>query len=105
MLCERGFDTRIICTVNRVNIQECTNLLTMADEIGVNLVKYHVFSVEGLGKANPQWAVKPDEWIEFYERLEQQKGMHRTQIWYQPTYARKARLQKFAAEGFRVCVG
>jgi pyruvate-formate lyase-activating enzyme len=34
-LVERGFDIRIICTVNRVNVGDCLNLLDIADEIGV----------------------------------------------------------------------
>ncbi|MGH3888027.1 MAG: hypothetical protein ACRDSZ_15955 [Pseudonocardiaceae bacterium] len=55
-LVERGFDTRIICTVNRVNADDCLNLLDIADEIGVSLVKFHVFSVIGSGHGAAKWA-------------------------------------------------
>jgi MoaA/NifB/PqqE/SkfB family radical SAM enzyme len=48
-LCEGGFDTRIICTVNKANLGDCLNLLDFADELGVSLVKFHVFSVIGSG--------------------------------------------------------
>lgn len=104
-LCASGFDTRIICTVNRVNIDECLDLLPMADAIGVSLVKFHVFSGIGLGSRNEQWIVTPTDWIDFYERLETYKGKYKTRIWYQPTYARKHKVQRFANEGFRGCVG
>lgn len=54
-LVERGFDTRIICTVNRVNAGDCLNLLDIGDEIGVSLVKFHVFSVIGSGHGAVEW--------------------------------------------------
>ena len=104
-LCRRGFDTRIICTVNKVNMAECLNLLPMADEAGVSLVKYHVFSGIGVGNENEDWIVRPGEWVNFYEGLEQLKGKYKAQIWYQPTYARKEKIEQFAGEGFRGCVG
>ena len=70
-LCKRGFDTRIICTVNRANLGDCLNLLGIADELGVSLVKSHVFSVIGSGHGAAEWGIAPVEWISFYERLEQ----------------------------------
>jgi radical SAM protein with 4Fe4S-binding SPASM domain len=104
-LSSRGFDTRVICTVNRVNIKDCLDLLPMADDAGVSLVKFHVFSGIGLGKANDEWLVSPTEWIDFYEKLELERGRYKTRIWYQPTYARKEKLQDFADQGFRGCIG
>jgi radical SAM protein with 4Fe4S-binding SPASM domain len=104
-LCQRGFDTRIICTVNRVNMEECLKLLPMAEQAGVGLVKYHVFSGIGLGTANDKWLVSPLEWVSFYEQLEHLRDRYKPQIWYQPTYARRERVEQFAQEGFRGCVG
>ena len=103
-LCDRGFDTRIICTVNR-DVADCLQLLDIADEIGVSLVKFHVFSVIGRGSASEAWAMTPPEWIEFREHLERLRGRYRTAIWYQPTYARLDEVPKFAAEGYRGCIG
>ncbi len=104
-LSEKGFDTRIICTVNKVNISECLNLLSIADEFGISLVKYHVFSGIGNGVENAEWLVSPREWVAFYEKLEQQKGKYKTKIWYQPTYAHKEKMQQFSEEGYRGCIG
>jgi radical SAM protein with 4Fe4S-binding SPASM domain len=104
-LCRRGFDTRIICTVNKVNIDECLRLLPMADDAGVSLVKYHVFSGIGLGNQNDQWLISPMDWVNFYENLEMHRGKYKAQIWYQPTYARRGNLARFASEGFRGCIG
>ena len=104
-LCRCGFDTRIICTVNRANLDDCLNLLDIADELGVSLVKYHVFSVIGAGHAAGAWGLQPAEWIEFYEHLEEVGPSHKTRIWYQPTYARRERIARYAAEGYRGCIG
>ena len=105
VLCQRGFDTRIICTVNRTNLDDCLNLLDIADEIGVSLVKFHVFSVIGSGHGAAQWGITPAEWIDFYEHLEQVAPGHRTRVWYQPTYARRERMAGYAADGYRGCIG
>ena len=58
-LAERGFDTRIICTVNQANRGDALNLLDIADELGVSLVKFHVFSTIGTGHGNPGLAMTP----------------------------------------------
>ena len=101
----RGFDTRLICTVNALNIGDCLNLLDIADDLGVSLVKYHVFSTIGQGNENAEWALEPPAWIEFYEQLDAEAAKHRTRIWYQPTYARPERLHEYAKEGYRGCIG
>jgi radical SAM protein with 4Fe4S-binding SPASM domain len=105
LLCEKGFDTRIICTVNKVNIHECLDLLPIADSLGVTLVKFHVFSGIGNGKENSEWVVDPYDWISFYKVLEQEKGKWNTQIWYQPTYALKTELEMFTKQGYQGCIG
>jgi radical SAM protein with 4Fe4S-binding SPASM domain len=104
-LVQRGFDTRIICTVNRMNAGDSLRLLDIADHLGVSLVKFHVFSVIGSGHGAAEWAMPPGEWITFYERLEQIAPQHRTRVWYQPTYARRDRIGHYAAQGYRGCIG
>jgi radical SAM protein with 4Fe4S-binding SPASM domain len=104
-LVERGFDTRIICTVNRVNSEDCLNLLDIADDIGVSLVKFHVFSIIGSGHGAAEWGMQPLEWIEFYEQLERAALGRKTRVWYQPSYARRNRVASYAADGYRGCIG
>jgi len=104
-LCDRGFDTRIICTVNRVNLDDCLNLLNIADELGVSLTKFHVFSVIGSGHGAAEWGIQPREWIEFYERLEVAAQGHKTRVWYQPTYARREKMTTYSGDGYRGCIG
>lgn len=100
-----GFDTRIIATVNRVNALDVLQLLDLADDIGVSLVKFHVFSVIGSGHGAAEWGMTPAEWIAFYERLEQVAPAYRTRVWYQPTYARRDRIAGYATDGYRGCIG
>jgi len=104
-LCKKGFDVRIICTVNRLNIKGCLNILPVADNIGVSLVKYHIFSGIGNGKKNIQWLLNPYEWIEFTETLLKQKGKYETKIQYQPAYAKKETINRYLNEGYEGCLG
>lgn len=104
-LCARGFDTRIICTVNKANMRDVLKLMEIADKIGVSLVKYHVFSTIGTGGDNEQMSVPPREWIDFCARLEVEASEYTTRVWYQPTYADKTQVERYAAEGYRGCIG
>lgn len=101
----RGFDTRIICTVNRANRDDALRLLELADQAGVSLVKFHVFSAIGVGHLHPRLAVTPPEWIEFCETLERVAVMYDTRAWYQPAYARPGQIERYAAEGYQGCIG
>jgi len=104
-LCERGFDTRIICTVNKGNEGDVLDLLRIADEIGTSLVKFHVFSTIGTGHENPGLAMTPPEWVTFCSRLEAVAPEHKTRVWFQPTYARRDQMDRYAAEGYQGCIG
>ncbi|MEV6985594.1 radical SAM protein [Sphaerisporangium sp. NPDC051017] len=104
-LAQRGFDTRIICTVNKANQGDCLNLLDIADDLGVSLVKYHVFSVIGRGHGNENWGMRPREWLDFCDRLPAAAAGHRTRVWYQPTFARREEMPRYEAEGYRGCIG
>lgn len=101
----RGFDTRVICTVNRANIEDCMTLIDLAEAAGVRLVKYHVFSGIGLGRKNDEWLLSPIEWVEFCERLEIKGQRSTVQVWYQPTYVRRSQIDRFFIEGYRGCIG
>ena len=100
-----GYSVRLLCTISQINIHEAPALLTLADEIGVNMVNFHIFSEEGRGIANPEWSLTPQEWIDFYQRLESIKHNYRTSIWYPPTYASQDNLMRYVSEGYDGCVG
>ena len=100
-----GFDIRVICTVNKANRDDALRLLELADEFGISLVKFHVFSTIGAGHLNPQLAVTPPEWIEFCTVLEHVAPYYETRVWYQPTYAWRDQMDRYAAEGYQGCIG
>jgi MoaA/NifB/PqqE/SkfB family radical SAM enzyme len=101
-----GYPVRIICTISQINVEDAAKLLDLADELGVSMVNFHVFSEEGRGIANAEeWSLSPQEWIDFYEYLESIKNNYRTSIWYPPTYADRKRLDRYVDEGYRGCVG
>lgn len=104
-LTERGFDTRIICTVNQANRNDALNLLEIADKIGVSLVKFHVFSTIGSGHGKADMAMTPPEWVDFCETLNEVSPRYHTRVWYQPTYARRSQMDRYQAEGYQGCIG
>lgn len=105
ILCDRGFDTRIICTVNKANRADALKLLDHADDIGVSLVKFHVFSTIGRGRASTDLAMAPPEWISFYKELERRAPAYSTRVWYQPTFATRADVSRYSLEGYQGCIG
>jgi radical SAM protein with 4Fe4S-binding SPASM domain len=101
----RGFDTRIICTVNQANRGDALRLLDIADELGASLVKFHVFSTIGTGHGNPELAIAPPEWVDFCETLNHVAPHYAARVWYQPTYARVDQMARYQAEGYQGCIG
>jgi MoaA/NifB/PqqE/SkfB family radical SAM enzyme len=100
------YHVRLICTISQINIHEAEAMLKMADELGVQMVNFHVVSEEGLGAGQEELSLTPQEWVAFYENLETIRHRYRTSIWYPPTYATLERLEKvYMPEGFRGCVG
>lgn len=104
-LTAREFDTRIICTVNKANESDVLRLLDIADTLNVSLVKFHVFSTIGTGHGNPEMAMNPLEWVAFCDKLTQAAPEYRTRVWYQPTYAHRDQMDRYAREGYQGCIG
>ncbi|KKL79635.1 hypothetical protein LCGC14_2012860, partial [marine sediment metagenome] len=104
-LINRGFDTRVICTVNKKNRGDCLDLIERCEKAGVSLLKFHVFSTIGNGQGNTEWGMTPKEWINFYEELEDRKKHYNISIWYQPSYATSETIIKFIREGYKGCIG
>jgi MoaA/NifB/PqqE/SkfB family radical SAM enzyme len=102
---EAGYPVRILCTISQKNIHEAEAVLALADEIGVKMVNFHVFSEEGRGVANPEWSLTSQEWISFYEHLERIKDKFKVSIWYPPTYSTSEKLNRYVREGYNGCVG
>ena len=100
-----GYHVAITYSTFNFNIHEAPEIIALADELGINLVNYHVFSEEGRGIANPHWSLNPQDWIEFCEFLEKVKDNYRVSIWYPPTWTTLKKLDKYVAEGYRGCLG
>ncbi len=104
-LAKAGYSTRLNCTVFAFNVHEALGVLTLADDLGVELVNFHTFSEEGYGRHKQEWSLSPEAWIRFYENLEEIRGSYRTSIWYPPTWATDAGLRKLVEKGFNGCLG
>lgn len=104
-LVKAGYKVGITCTIFKFNIHEAPNLLSLADDLGVSVVNYHVFSEEGRGIKNSHWSLSPHSWIDFYQNLEKIKHNYKTSIWYPPTWASREKLNTFINEGYQGCLG
>jgi len=104
-LVSTGYKVGITCTIFEFSIETAPALLDLAEELGIKLVNYHVFSEEGNGKTNSDWSLSPQNWIDFYEHLETIKDNYHTSIWYPPTWATRQKLERYVSEGYRGCLG
>lgn len=100
-----GYRVAITTTVSQCNINEALNILPLAERLGISLINFHVFSEEGQGIANPHWSLDPQDWIQFYESIENIKDNHRVSIWYPPTWTTLQKLNRYVDEGYRGCLG
>lgn len=105
ILVENGYQVGITFTVFKFNIHEALKLLLLAEELGIKLVNYHVFSEEGRGVERINWSVSPYEWIDFYEQLELQKNNFNASIWFPPTWSSPEKIGQYLQEGYRGCLG
>ncbi len=110
-LVEAGFDTRIIMTVNTYNAFEVLDMIDLAKELGVTLVKFHIMSEIGNVNADTNVsglkAIEPLKWIEICESIkEYAKGYadRDMKISFQPAYAKKG-YEDFHLEPYKGCVG
>ena len=100
-----GYKIAITVTISQCNIHEASNILPLADQLGVSVVNFHVFSEEGRGITNSHWSLKPQDWIDFYESLGKFKHKYNISIRYPPTWTTAQKMGKFVAEGYRGCLG
>ncbi len=104
-LVEIGHQVAITSTIFQFNIHEALSLLPLADQLGVSLINYHVFSEEGRGVEKAHWSLAPEDWIDFYESVEEIKHLYQTSIWYPPTWATPQKIKEFVKQGYRGCLG
>ncbi len=101
-----GFRCRLICTISQMNVHEAVGLLRLAEELGVDMVNFHVFSEEGRGIEHAKrWSLAPREWVAFCDELNAMRDQIGISVWYPPTYATRWKLREYVEEGYRGCVG
>jgi len=100
-----GYKVRINCTIFQFNLDEAPLLLGLADELGIKLVNFHVFSEEGNGAKKPCWSLSPDDWIKFCNYIDEIRSNYKTSIWYPPTWSTVEQLPKYVKAGYRGCLG
>jgi radical SAM protein with 4Fe4S-binding SPASM domain len=104
-LSDKGFNLKLICTVNKINHKDCLNLIPFADKLGIEVLKFHVFSPIGVGREHTDLAFSPSEWIQFTNKLLDLEGKYKIKIQFQPAYANKYLGEKYCSQGYQGCIG
>lgn len=104
-LIDSGFNVAITSTITKHNYHVAKDFLTLADNLGIKLINFHILSEEGYAKNINDLALTPIEWIHFCEYLESVKNNYAVSIWYPPSWCTHSKFDKFLSEGYRGCLG
>lgn len=104
-LVQRRYNVAITSTIFSFNIGEAEKLLELAQELGVRLVNFHVFTEEGNGRSKSHWSTPREIWVEFCAFIDRVKDTYNLSIWYPPAWATRQGLNKYVEAGYRGCLG
>lgn len=99
----RGFQTRLIYTVNTHNIHDVNNALLLAEYLGVNMISFHYFTPTGIGQNSPELQVSPREWIDFCRWLRERSLSSKVHVYYPPAFVEEKDLVQVVEKGYRGC--
>jgi radical SAM protein with 4Fe4S-binding SPASM domain len=99
-----GFNVWIISTLNKINIKDSLQIVELAEQFGVSLVKFHICTYEGNSKKNSEIILNPDEWIQFIKLISREGKKFKTKILYQPTFANDELGKLYFEEGYTGCL-
>lgn len=100
---ELGFQTRLITTITRDNINDIENLIELSLELNVPQLCLHYFTPTGLGKNMPELQLKPEEWIDFCDRLSAIYIPDQLELFYPPAFIRETELSTLIDKGYPGC--
>lgn len=106
-LCDRGFDVRVIMTVNQINKGEVLEIIPLVEEMGASLVKFHIMSEIGNAKKEHKLGLDPAEWVEICRKVREysEKKDRKIKISYQPAYNLKSNPDPYIIGQYPGCVG
>lgn len=107
-LTNKGYDIRIIMTVNRANIQEMIPMVELAEKLGASLVKFHIMSEIGNADKSMQLGLSPHMWHEACRKLKEYamgRVNRKIKISFQPAYSDFESQNEYAKYGYEGCVG
>lgn len=100
-----GYKVRITSTIFQLNKHQAEAFLALAEDLKVELINFHTFSEEGNGAHNKDWSLIPEDWIAFYEKLEELRNKYKVPFRYPPTWVKNDNMKKYLEQGFKGCLG
>ena len=107
-LAQKGYDVRIIMTVNKYNISEIIPMIELSEKLGASLIKFHIMSEIGNADKKAKLGVSPSSWITACDIIQQYAGTHtnrKIKISFQPAYAEFNNQKKYSEYGYKGCLG
>ena len=106
-LVQNGFDVRIIATINNENLGEVSELITLGEQLGVSLVKFHIMSEIGNAVKGKVTSVSPYEWISLCNRIDSyiKDTKPSINVSYQPSYVYKTDYENGKYHDYPGCLG
>lgn len=107
-LTSKGYDIRIIMTVNNRNLSEMIPMVELSERLGASLIKFHIMSEIGNAEKGRNLGVSPKKWHEACEGLKKyllQKKERKIKVSYQPAYSDFLSQDEYAKYGYQGCVG
>ncbi len=104
-LINEGYSVWITSTIFQFNFFEIEELLAIADNLGVKVVNFHIFSEEGNGINYKNWSINPYDWISCYEKFDIMAKKYKVKIKYPPAWVKKIDLESIIRKGYLGCQG
>ena len=97
------YQTRLIYTVTKHNLGDVDRALSLAEDIGVNMISFHFFTQTGHGRNHPELQVQPQEWIEFCSWLRTRKVSDKLNVFYPPAFVKSEDISSMIDLGYMGC--
>jgi len=101
---ELGFDVRITPTLTKINADDASNIISLAENLGCKLVNFHNFIPRAYGNRHLDWILHKDDWINTFNKIKKSSEKSHITIWCPPEYATHEEFKRYLKEGYKGCI-
>lgn len=101
---ELGFDVRITPTLTKMNEKDVSNIVSLAERLGCNLVNFHNFIPRAYGNKHLDWVLFKKDWIRVFNKIKEVSRKSDISVWCPPEYATHKEMKQYTKEGYKGCI-